>query len=191
VLAPLPPPYDAPLPPAPPKAPSRSEWGAQVRFEGVAMPKEASPDAGMAGGGFSLRPRPSPFFAIDFGVDFIGGRDFNLDKRSEAMVSVNPTLFINPRNKVQVYLFAGLGLGGAHVERRDGTQGDARYVGANAGAGLEFRFWQHFAFSGDVLGFVRERIAMSGTSPANVDPTAGPSDGSRGTLFRVGGTYYW
>jgi hypothetical protein len=181
--------YDSP--PPPPKAPRRSEWGAQLRFEGAAMPSDASPDAGMGGIGFSLRPRPSPFFAVDFGLDFMGGRDFNGDKRNETTLTVNPIVFLNPRNKVQVYLFAGLGFGGARVERGNGTYREYRYVGADAGVGVEFRFWKHFAFSGDVLAFVRDRSDLNG-SPEFIDRATGRyTDSSTGALVRLGGTYYW
>jgi len=133
------------------------------------MNSDASSDAGMGGIGFSLRPRPTPHFAVDFGLDFIGGRDFNGDKRSESAFSINPMLFLNPRNKVQIYLFAGLGLGGAEVRRRDGVERHYRYVGADAGAGLEFRLWQRFAFSGDFLAFVRDRSDVGTSAPEYVD----------------------
>jgi Outer membrane protein beta-barrel domain len=184
--------YDAPPPPPPPKAAPRAEWGAQLRLQGVAMGNDAAPDAAMGGIGFSLRPRPSPYFAIDFGIDFLGGRDFNGDRRSESAFTVNPTLFLNPRNKVQIYLFAGLGLGGARVERANGVERRYRYVGADAGAGLEFRLWQRFAFSGDVLAFVRDRSDRGGGAPEYFDPgTKRFTDSSVGALFRIGGTYYW
>jgi hypothetical protein len=156
------------------------------------MGKDAAPDAGMGGIGFSLRPRPSPYFAIDFGIDFIGGRDFNGDKRSESSFTVNPMLFLNPRNKVQIYLFAGLGAGGARVERSNGVERAYRYIGADAGAGLEFRFWQHLAFSGDLLAFVRDRTDVGGNAPEFIEPgTRRYTDSSAGALFRLGGTYYW
>jgi len=155
------------------------------------MSGDASSSAGMGGVGFSLRPRPSPYFAIDFGLDFIGGRDFNGDRRSESAFSVNPMLFLNPRNKVQIYLFAGLGLGGAEV-RRDGYERNYRYVGADAGAGVELRFWQRFAFSGDVLAFVRDRSDVGTSPPEYLDPaTRRYTDSSAGALLRLGGTYYW
>jgi hypothetical protein len=156
------------------------------------MGDDAAPDAGMGGIGFSLRPRPSPYFAIDFGLDFLGGRDFNGDRRSESAFTINPMLFLNPRNKVQIYVFAGLGLGGARVERANGAERRYRYVGADAGGGLEFRFWQRIAFSGDVLAFVRDRSDMGGGGPEYLDPaTRRFTDSSVGALFRLGGTYYW
>jgi hypothetical protein len=156
------------------------------------MRSDAAPDAGMGGIGFSLRPRPTPHFAVDFGLDFIGGRDFNGDKRSESSLMINPMLFLNPRNKVQIYLFAGLGLGGAEVRRSDGVERHYRYVGADAGAGVEFRLWQRFAFSGDVLAFVRDRSDVGTSAPEYVDAaTRRYTDSSAGALFRLGGTYYW
>jgi hypothetical protein len=156
------------------------------------MGSDASSGAGMGGVGFSLRPRPSPYFAVDFGLDFLGGKDFNGDRRTEAAFTVNPTLFLNPRNKVQIYLFAGLGIGGARVEGANGVERDYRYVGADAGAGLEFRFWQRFAFSGDFLAFIRDRTDIGSSGPEYLDPATGRyTDSSAGALFRLGGTFYW
>lgn len=156
------------------------------------MGSGASNDAGMGGIGFSLRPRPSPHFAIDFGIDFLGGRDFNGDRRSESAFTVNPMVFLNPRSKVQIYLFAGLGIGGARVERTSGPEREFRYIGADAGAGLEFRLWRHFALSGDVLAFVRDRTDLRGNAPEFIEASTGRyTDSSAGALFRLGGTYYW
>ncbi len=195
-LPPLPPSdvdvYDAPPPPPPPKATRRSEWGAQVRLVAAPLGEGAAPDAGMGGIGFSLRPRPSPHFAIDFGLDFLGGTDWNGDRRSESAFAVNPMLFLNPRNRVQVYLFAGLGMGGARVQRPSGVERRYRYVGADAGAGVEFRLWQRFAFSGDILAFVRDRTDVGGGFPEYLDAeTRRFTDSSAGALLRLGGTYYW
>jgi len=164
----------------------------QLRLEGAAVGSDASPDAGMGGIGFSLRPRPSPYFAIDFGLDFLGGKDFNGDRRSESAFTVNPTLFLNPRNKVQVYFLAGLGVGSARVLGSNGSERNYRYVGADVGAGLEFRFWPHFAFSGDFLAFVRDRADVRSSAPEYFDPaTKRYTNSSAGALFRLGGTYYW
>jgi hypothetical protein len=183
--------YEAPPPPAPPKAGRRSEWGVQFRLQAAPMSRDASPEAGMGGIGFSLRPRPSPYFAVDFGLDFIGGRDFNGDRRNESAFTVNPMLFINPRDKVQVYFLAGLGAGSARVFRGD-VRREYRYVGVDAGAGVEFRFWQRLAFSADVVGFVRDRTAADGNGPEYVEASTGRfTDSSAGALVRLGGTYYW
>jgi len=99
---------------------------------------------------------------------------------------------LGPPRKVKAYLFAGLGFGGANVERGDGSHRPYRYFGADAGAGLEFRFWKHIAFSGDVLAFIRDRIGVSGSSPEFVDAaTSRYTDSSAGALVRLGGTYDW
>jgi hypothetical protein len=182
--------YDAPPPPPPPKATRRAEWGAQVRLQGAAMGGDASSNAAIGGIGFSLRPRPSPYFAVDFGLDLLGGRDFNGDIRSERAFTVNPMVFLNPRDKVQVYLFAGLGVGSARVDR-SGVPREYRYVGADAGAGVEFRLWQRFAFSGDVLAFVRDRSDLRRGAEFVEASTGRFTNSSAGALFRLGATYYW
>ncbi|MET0591745.1 MAG: hypothetical protein ABW133_03540 [Polyangiaceae bacterium] len=67
-----------------------------------------------------------------------------------------------------------------------------RYVGANAGGGVEFRFWQHFALSGDVVAFLRDRTDVHDSPPEYIDKTTGRyTDSSAGALIRLGGTYYW
>jgi hypothetical protein len=156
------------------------------------MGRDAAPNAGMGGVGFSLRPRPSPYFALDFGIDFFGGRDFNGDRRAETSFAINPTLFLNPRNKVQVYLFAGLGVGSAIVDVSGSNERRYRYVGADAGGGVEFRFWQRFALSADIMAFVRDRTDVRESAPEYIEPGTGRyTDSSAGALFRLGGTYYW
>ena len=155
------------------------------------MGGEAASNAKMGGIGFSLRPRPSPYFAIDFGIDFVGGRDFNGDPRRESSFFVNPVVFLNPRDKVQLYIFGGLGVATARVEQA-GIDKRYRYIGADAGAGVEFRYWRRFALSADVLAFVRDRVDVAGAAPEYFDRATGRyTDSSAGALFRFGGTYYW
>jgi Outer membrane protein beta-barrel domain len=195
-LPPLPssaPEYDAPPPPAPPAAGRRSEWGAQLRLETAAVGHDASPDAGMGGLGFSVRPRLSPHFAIDVGVDFLRGQDFYGEERSETAFFINPMIFVNPRNRVQFYVFGGLGFSGAEVTHLDQTQSRYSYMGFDAGLGLEFRFWRHVAIDCDMLAFVRGRTDDAATYyPEFVDARTGRSTNtSGGALFRVGMTYYW
>ena len=130
-----PPEYDAPPPPPPPPPGRRSEWGAQIRLETAAMGRDAYPDAGMGGIGFSVRPRLSPHLAIDFGVDFLRGMDFYAEERRETRIFINPMFFVNPRNRAQIYLFGGLGFSGADVTHVDQTRSRYDYMGFDAGVG--------------------------------------------------------
>jgi hypothetical protein len=188
-----PPEYDAPPPPPPPAAPRRSEWGAQLRLDAAAMGRDASSEAGMGGIGFGVRPRISPHFAVDFGIDFLQGHDFYAEERRETAFFINPTFFVNPRNRAQLYVFGGLGFSGADVTHADQTRSRYAYMGFDAGLGLELRFWRHFAIDGDLLAFVRRRTDDAASlSPEFVDPRTGRSTNtSGGALFRVGMTYYF
>jgi len=185
--------YEPPLP-APLEPPRRrTRWGAQFRLEGAPMGKDAAPDAKMGGFGLSLRPRPSPSFAVDIGIDFVGGRDFNGEKRAEQALTINPMLFLNPRSKVSVYLFGGLGLSGARVEHAGGPVSHYRYIGVDGGAGLEFHFWRRVAIDADFLAFVRDRTdSQSARYPEYVDPATGRfTNTSQGIVLRAGVVYYW
>ena len=157
------------------------------------MGHDASHDAGMGGLGFSVRPRLNPHFAIDFGVDFLRGRDFNADDRSETAFFINPMFFVNPRNRVQVYVLAGFGFSGAEVTHFDQTRSHYNYMGFDAGLGVELRFWRHIAIDGDMLAFVRGRTDDAARlDPEFVDPSTGRSTNtSGGALFRLGMTYYF
>jgi hypothetical protein len=168
----------------------RTEWGMQFRLQGAAMGEDAAERAGMGGIGASLRLRPNPHFFLDFGVDFLGGIDFNGNKRNESSLVINPTLVINPRHLVQVYLFAGLGVGSARVDRLRRIE-EYRYVGADAGAGLEFRVSRRIGIDVDALVFVRDRVDRT-PYPEFVEAGTGRwTDSSVGALVRLGLAYYW
>jgi len=156
------------------------------------MGHEAAPDAGMGGLGFSVRPRLNPHFAIDFGIDFLRGRDFYDEERSETAFFINPMYFINPRNRVQVYLFAGFGFAGAEVTHVDQTLSRYNYMGLDGGLGVELRFWRHIAIDCDLLAFIRGRTDDAAqVYPEFVDARGRSTNRSGGALFRVGMAYYW
>src|SRR5713101_8765080 len=90
--------YEEPLPP--PLAPRRRiKWGAEFRLEAAPFGSGAASNAGMGGFGMSFRPRPSPAFAVDVGVDFLGGRDFISEKRGEQTLIVTPMLFVHTASR--------------------------------------------------------------------------------------------
>lgn len=171
----------------------RSEWAGQLRIESVGLGRDAAPGAGMGGLGVSLRPRPTPHFAVDLGLDVFGGRDFKAERREELAFTVNPMFFLNPRQVVQIYLLTGLGFAGATVRHADQTRSHYRYVGIDAGIGLEIRFARQVAFDLDLVGFLRTRTdRVARESPEFVDPETGrTSNTSGGGLARLGLAYYW
>jgi hypothetical protein len=211
-VAPVPPRYApdtyGPLPPVPSSAPMyyyappppryrfpryRPEWAAQIRAEAVDLGRDASGDSGMGGVGLSLRPRPTPHFALDLGLDFVGGKDFYGERRGEVAFTVNPMFFVNPGHVVQLYFLAGMGFSAAEVEHADQTRSRYRYVGVDAGIGLEFRVAPQIALDADLVGFARRRIDRAADdSPEFVDPATGrTSNSSGGGLARLGLAYYW
>jgi hypothetical protein len=184
--------YTAPPPSYRPRWRKR-EWAAQIRIEGIGLGSDAASGSGMGGVGASLRPRPAPHFAVDFGLDFFGGHDFHAERREEIAFTVNPMLFVNPGRPVQLYFLAGLGFAGAKVTHADQTESRYRYVGVDAGIGIEFRIARHIALDADVLGFLRGRVDRGRNSaPEFVDASSGRSTNtSGGGLARLGLAYYW
>jgi hypothetical protein len=179
-----------------------SKWGLNLRVEGAAMGDGANVNAGLGGIGMSLRYRPIPHFGFDLGVDLIGGKDFNGFTRIETPVSMNAMIYVNPRSRVQFYLFGGIHLSHAQVRNEtsspllgsteDGKYGaDYNYFGGQGGAGLEFRIGRRVGLNLDVLGFMRKRTD-DGRMPEYVDASTGQTtNSSGGVLFRGGLNFWW
>ncbi len=198
----------APPPPPAPKPPRwQSEFGINLRVEGVALghPGGSSFNVGMGGVGQSLRYRPVPHFAFDLGADVLAGNDYNGFQRLEVPVSLNGIIYINPRNRVQVYLIGGANVSRAEVSSNQsalaqellaptgGGQYGATYTyfGGQGGLGLEFRLSKRVAIDLDGLAFVRERIGDIQT-PEFVNPRTGQTTNtSAGGLFRGGLNFWW
>ena len=197
VPPPPPPPRYEPLPPPPPSPRHRSEWGFNMRLEGIGMGDKhragRASDAGMGGVGFSLRARPVPHLAVDFGLDFVGGKDFQGYRRSEVPFSVNALIYVNPRNKLQFYFLGGVGWSTASVEIDQTHTDHYSYFGAQGGIGLEYRISRSVALNVDMLGFIRGRTdEQARVQPEFVDPSTGrTTNTSGGGLFRGGVTIYW
>jgi opacity protein-like surface antigen len=194
-----------PPPPAPARAcaPKRSEWGLNLRVEGLALGKGAAEHSGMGGLGLSLRYRPVPAFAFDAGVDILAGVDYNGFNRTETPLSLSGMLFVNPKSRVQFYLTGGMNYSHAKVKSdvntsdllqrtKDGEFGaEYSYFGGQGGAGLEFRISKHLALGIDGIGFARHRVDH-GTNPEFKDPKTGnDTKNSGGGLFRGGLSFWW
>jgi len=179
-----------------------SKWGLNLRAEGAAMGDGAKDNAGLGGLGISLRYRPVPAFGFDFGVDVIGGKDYNGFTRIETPLSLNAMIFVNPRSRVQFYLIGGGHLSHAQVRSDsysplleptgDGKWGaDYNYFGGQGGAGLEFRLGRRVGLSFDAMGFIRKRTD-DGRLPEYVDVNTGKTTNtSGGVLFRGGLNFWW
>jgi hypothetical protein len=194
--------------PPPPRKRKRSEWGVNMRIQGVLMDDEdRHDDAEMGGLGVSLRYRPIPHFAFDLGLDLVGGTDWAGHERRETALLLSGMVFFNPRSKVQVYTLGGIGVSGARVtfdeetlDDGDGTrtvsgerEEEYSYFGAHLGAGLEFRLSRKVTLNLDVVGFIRGRTdELAEREPEFVDQDTGRvTNTSGGGLGRAGVTIYW
>jgi opacity protein-like surface antigen len=182
------------------------EWGFNLRLESAIMgddPKRAD-DSGMGGLGFSFRYRPIPHFAFDAGLDFLGGVDWEGQRRRETALMLNAMIFFNPKDKLQLYTLGGLGFSGARVtkvrEAGDTTgmpgeehEEDYSYFGGQLGIGLEWRIARKTALNLDLVGFIRGRTdEKARTDPEFTDDETGRrTNTSGGGLARIGITFYW
>lgn len=203
--APPPPPvyapaYYPPPPPPPPPARPRSEVGLNFRLVGAAFSANDSyknGDVGAAGIGASLRFRPTPRFALDIGIDVLGGTDANGYKRSETPLSILGLLYLNPRSKAQVYLLGGFGFSSARVHVTDQSNQVQQvehysYFGAMFGGGLEFRVARKVALNFDIRGFVRGRTDDKAQNKPEFTAADGrTTNSSGGALFTGGLTFYF
>ncbi len=197
---------EAPPPPEPIHRPYQ-EWGFNLRLEGALMGDndQRDEDSGMAGLGFSFRYRPVPNFAFDFGLDFLGGRDWHGYRRAERGMPFSGLIFFNPYDAVQAYALGGFHfawadveveqtetIGGSTVESTENR--DYSYFGGHLGAGVEFRVGKKSAINVDLVGFIRGRTDSSADlEPEFVDPDNPnvTTNTSGGGLLRGGVTFYW
>jgi hypothetical protein len=192
-------------PPPPPLRPRwRPEWGLNLRVEGVVFghARGGADNMGMGGIGSSLRFRPIPHLAFEAGFDFLAGNDFNGFERQEIPITLGGILYLNPRNRVQVYLTGGMHFSHANVHsdrssrllQRDsdgGYSAEYTYFGGQGGAGLEFRISRRVAVNIDGIGFLRRRTD-DGPRPEFIDPEHNRvTNTSAGALVRGGLTFWW
>lgn len=198
-----------PVPPPPPKRNVwRREWGLNLRLQGLVLEREGgAEDAGMGGIGLGLRYRPVPHFAIEGGIDLIGGTDYNGFERAEIPLSLNGIFYVNPRSKVQFYLMGGIHGAWAKVRSDtyspllthndtqntwdDGFEQEYSYFGGQGGIGLEFRLSRRVALNIDGVAFMRSRTD-DGELPEYVNKETGETTNtSGGGLIRGGITFWW
>jgi hypothetical protein len=184
-------------PPKPAKPRKIREWGFNLHLSGALMGDGADEhDAEMGGLGFAFRYRPVRMLAIDAGLEMIGGTDWNGFDRRETAFLANCLLYLNPRDKVQVFWFGGFGFSGAKVQvetAEDSFEERYSYFGLQTGIGIEGRISRKVALGADLLGFVRGRSdARPNSRPEFVDEeTHRATNASGGGLIRGGVTFYW
>ncbi len=180
----------------PRQAQPRKEWGLNLHVGGLMMGKGVDGNAGMGLAGLGLRFRPLPAAALEADLDFAGGRDYNGFRRSETALSFNGLVFVNPKNKTQLYFLAGFGWSGAKaVDDRAGydqTEYHYGYFGVQTGIGVEFRLSKVVALNFDLRGFMRGRVDDNRRNyPEFVDGNGRSTNTSGGGLLQGGLTFYW
>ena len=155
----------------------------------------AHESASMQGAGAALRFRPMKMLGIDTGFEFIGGRDWNGDRRFESALLVHALLFVNPADRLELHVLSGFGLSQAFV-RDSGSIGIEHrrngYFGWDLGFGLDWYATKRVAIGLELLGFVRVRTNDRRDDPEFVDPgTHRATNTSAGGLVRPGVTLYW
>jgi hypothetical protein len=198
--------YAQPAPYAPPpvyrvRPAFQSEIGANVHLLGAAMGgNDGRSGASLGGVGGSLRFRPSPWFAVDLGIDFVGGTDGNGLKRTEMPLTAVGMFYVNPRSQVQFYLLGGFGFSSASVSGQcingvcqdDGTTSHYSYFGGLFGGGLEFRIAPKTALNFDLRGFVRERTDQGAALNPEFTARDGRTTNTSGGVLATGGlTFYF
>ena len=92
---------------SPPAAPSPrpaqdppSEIAFNLHLDVALLGPGAASNAGLGGLGFGFRIRPMPLYAVDLGLEFLGGTDYNGNDRAEQAFVANGVVFVNPRDRV-------------------------------------------------------------------------------------------
>jgi opacity protein-like surface antigen len=179
--------------PGPPK-----EWGLNLHLEGAALGSGANHNASMGGLGAGLRYKPARYVGIEGNLDFVGGHGYIGDQRSETALSFNALLFVNPRDRAQVYFLGGFGWAWAHSQNDPSDPSMSQfdnhysYFGAQAGIGLELRLTRVLAFNIDFRGFVRSRTdQLAQTQPEFSNNQGQTTNTSGGGLLTGGMTLYF
>jgi hypothetical protein len=188
--------------PAPEPFMAPREFGVHLRLDAPLLGNNRSNDASMGGFGVGLRYKPSPRFGLQLSGDFLGGTDYQGDRRRESALTVDGILYVNPRSRWQAYFVGGFGWAKADVRvRGDGSLGPASlpvgtevshsYFGGQLGFGLEWRLARHFALNTDLRGFVRGRTGSSQPGPEFRDYAGRSTNTSGGGLFTLGAVVYF
>ena len=131
---------------------------------------------------------------------FRSGTDYNGNDRAEQAFVANGVVFVNPRDRVQAFVLAGIQIGGAQarIAELGGIPVPLHdmgytYLGAQGGLGVEWRFTRGAAITGDFQLFVRGRVDDNRYYEAEyIDRDSHlVSNTSGGGLFRLGTTFYF
>lgn len=193
-----PPPPARPAPPKLKKKPWREHFGLNLRAEGAGFASASGDTAGMGGLGLSFRWRPAPAFALDVGLDVMGGSDYYDQSRLETALSMTGMLFFNPKSVFQIYMLGGFHLSHAEIGSNNyadtwnyyGPSSSRDYIGLHGGLGAELRVAKHVGLDLDGIGIIR--TGLDNGNPEFVNRQTGEtSDTSGAGMVRAGITFWW
>ncbi len=143
---------------------------------------------GLGGGGLGLRYRVAPHFGLEAGVDLLGGRDYNDDRRFEVAGTGGGLVYFNPRSRAQVYLSGGFLGDYARADVSPLLVRQYEHVGGYAGLGLEIFLGRRVALHFDARGLVRQNVAGDAAQhPEFTDPSTGRSTNTSGGVVGSAG----
>jgi hypothetical protein len=188
----------APAKPVAKKKPWREHFGLNLRAEGAGFASANGDTVGMGGLGLSFRWRPAPAFALDVGLDVMGGNDYYSQQRIESALSLTGILFFNPKSIFQIYALGGFHV--SHAEIGGSTWNNTfdyydpstsrDYIGIHGGLGFELRVAKHLGL--DLDGVALLRTGLGNGSPEFVNTATGEtSDTSGAGMARAGVTFWW
>ena len=170
------------------------EWGVNLHLEGGLLADQPQRDDALGGLGVGFRYRVLPPLAFEAGVDLLRGPEHQGYYRSEVALLLNALVFFNPRDVVQVYGLAGMGLSRTnlnyvhHADESYFKRSDEHrsFFGGQLGLGVEVRVSHRIAIAADLIGFIRGR-----TDDHPDVSELSQRDSRGGGLLRGGVTFYW
>lgn len=171
-----------------------SKLGIDLRIDGAAgfTKGRTGETVGMGGAGVGFRYRAVPHLGFEAGVDLLGGRDYNGQKRFEFAGSAGALVFFNPRSRAQVYLSGGLMLdharsGSSLPYTAVSSTATYNHFGGYAGLGLEVFLTRHVALHVDGRALVRQKIGGNTGAAEFTDVATGRTTNTSGGFLGSGG----
>jgi hypothetical protein len=154
-----------------------------ARVGWIPMPDEASRDAWLLGGGFSLQQRPGRTLALEIGPEGFFGRDFLGRERRELGLAASLVLLGYGVSGPGPFVAFGPNLAFAQL---DGFEGTVAHAGGHLGFGGAWPIAERARLLLQLDVFVRGRIDAAG-EPEYRDPLTGsPGNGDAGATLRLG-----
>ena len=179
-----------PLPSAAPRKLRRRHALSLRVTQAMATTSDGAASETSTGVGLSFRVRPMAWLGIEPALDLMRAYDERRASHTETNLGTDLAFYLNPRDAVQVYGLAGAHLGLAqHSE--DWLYSSSTHVGAQLGAGLEFRVTYLLSFNVNMVGYTR-RLTGAARRESFAEGEARPIPrAARGLALRAGVGFYF